>query len=64
MHEWPIANNIFYCDFLLQLLLHLVILPFCHGTFYKENTLISPNFFGRRWIFLFFPVLGTQDIKE
>ena len=31
MQKWPMANNIFYCDFLLKLLLHtlpLVIVAF------------------------------------
>ena len=29
-----------------------------------EKTLIGPPEKDPRWIFLFFPVLGTQDIKE
>ena len=32
--------------------------------FYKGKTLIGPNFFGRCWIFLYFPVLGTKVPKN
>ena len=41
MQKWLMANNIFYCDFLVQLLLytlHLLILSFLAHEFYKEKT--------------------------